>query len=166
MADRAYTISLDNATVVAAPQLVFMNPAAGGAAVPGYEILRAWVGQRANATSAQQGVRLGTKVTAFPTLVSATPAKTSLGLPTANLTGGTAGAAGTCGVNSSANGGGTEIGIYPDNFNVLNGWLWVPTPSETMLAMPGCTSGNFLQFTSTPGTLTGWSWGVVYREIG
>jgi hypothetical protein len=166
VADRTYTISVDAQTVVAAPQLVFMNPSAGGAAVPGYEILRAWASQRANATSAQQGIALGTKLTVFPTVVSATPAKTSLGLPTANLVGGTSGAAGTCGVNSSANGGGTEVKIYWDNFNVLNGWLWVPTPAETMLAMPGCTSGNFLQFTSTPGTLTSWSWGVAYREIG
>ncbi len=166
MADRSYTVSGDNLTVVAAPQLVFLNPSAGGAGVPGFEVLRAWVSQRANATSAQQGVALGTKLTAFPTLVSATPAKTSLGLPTANLVGNTTGAAGTAGVNSSANGGGTEIKVYPDNFNVLNGWLWVPTPAETMQFMPGGTSGFFHQFTSTPGTLTGWSFGVVYREVG
>jgi hypothetical protein len=166
MADRSYTVSGDNQTVVASPQLVFLNPSAGGAGVPGFEVLRAWVSQRANATSAQQGVCLGTKVTVFPTMVSATPAKTSLGLPTANLVGNTTGAAGTAGINSSANGGGAEIKVYPDNFNVLNGWLWVPTPAETMQFMPGGTSGFFSQFTSTPGTLTGWSFGVVYREIG
>ena len=166
MADRSYTVSGDNQTVVAAPQLVFLNVAAGGAGVPGYEVLRAWASQRANATSAQQGIRLGTKVTAFPTLVSATPAKTALGLPTASMVGGTAGAAGTVGINSSANGAGTEIGVVPDNFNVLNGWLWVGTPAETFVSMPGSTSGFFEQFTSTPGTLTGWSFGVCYREIG
>lgn len=163
---REYTVSGDNQTVVAAPQLVFLNPAAGGAGVPGFEVLRCWVSQRANATSAQQGVRLGTKVTAFPTLVSATPAKTKLGDPTASLVGNTTGAAGTAGINSSANGAGTEIGVMPDNFNVLNGWLFVPTPAETLIFMPGGTSGFFHQFTSTPGTLTGWSWGVVYREVG
>lgn len=163
---REYTVSGDNQTVVAAPQLVHLNPSAGGAGVPGFEVLRAWVSQRANATSAQQGVRYGTKVTAFPTLVSATPAKTKLGDPTANLTGGTTGAAGQSGINSSANGGGTEIGVAPDNFNVLNGYLWVPTPPETLIFMPGGTSSYFFQFTSTPGTLTGWSFGVVYREVG
>lgn len=166
MADRTYTVSGDNITVVAAPQLVFLNVSAGGVGVPGFEVLRAWVSQRANATSAQQGVCLGTKLTAFPTLVSATPSKTSLGLPTANLVGNTTGAAGSAGINSSANGGGAEIKVYPDNFNVLNGWLWVPTPAETMQFMPGGTSGFFHQFTSTPGTLTGWSFGVVYREVG
>jgi hypothetical protein len=110
---------------VAAPQLVFLNPSAGGAGIPGFEVLRCWASQRANATSAQQGMRLGTKITAFPTLVSATPAKLGgLGIRRRTLVGNTTGAAGTAGINSSANGGGTEIGVYPDNFNVLNGWLW------------------------------------------
>ena len=167
MADRTYTISVDNITVVAAPQLVFMNVAAGGASVPGYEILRAWCSQRANATSAQQGIKLHSKVTAFPTgLTTTAPAKTSTGLPTANLTGGASGAAGTCGTNSTGNGAGAESQIYNDNFNVLNGWLWVATPAETILSMPSNTSGHGLEFSSTPGTLTGWSFGVCYREIG
>ena len=163
---REYTVSGDNITVAVAPQLVHLNPAAGGAGIPGFEVLRAWCSQRANATSNQQGIRLGTKLTAFPTLVSATPAKTKLGDPTANLTGNTTGAAGTAGINSSANGAGAEIGVYPDNFNVLNGWLWVATPPETMQFMPGGTSSFFEQFTNTPTALTGWSFGVCYREIG
>src|SRR6185369_89062 len=117
---REYTVSGDNQTVVAAPQLVQLNPSAGGAGIPGFEVLRAWASQRANATSAQQGIKLGTKVTAFATVVGATPAKTKLGDPAANLVSGT-GAAGTAGINSSANGAGTEVGVYPDNFNVLNG---------------------------------------------
>src|SRR4051812_35377885 len=167
MADRTYSVTGDNQTVVAAPQLVFLNPSAGGAGIPGFEILRCWVSQRANATSNQQGVALGTKLTAFPTLVSATPAKVGgLGLPTANLVGNTTGAAGSAGINSSANGGGAEIKQVADNFNVLNGWLYIPTPAETMMFMPGGTSGFFHQFTSTPSTLTGWSWGVIYREVG
>jgi hypothetical protein len=162
---REYTVSGDNQTVVAAPQLVHLNPSAGGAGIPGFEVLRAWCSQRANATSAQQGIKLGTKVTAFATVVGATPAKTKLGDPTANLVSGT-GAAGTAGINSSANGAGTEIGVVPDNFNVLNGWLWVATPAETMMFMPSGTSAFIQAFTSTPGTLTGWTFGVCYREIG
>jgi hypothetical protein len=42
----------------------------------------------------------------------------------------------------------------------------VATPPETFMFMPGGTSSFFHQFTSTPGTLTGWSFGVCYREIG
>ena len=163
---REYSVSGDPITVVAAPQLVFLNPVAAGVAGVGFEVIRAWVSQRANATSAQQGVRLGSKVTAFPTLVSATPAKTKLGDPASALVGGTTGAAGTAGINSSANGAGAEVGIVPDNFNALNGWLWVATPSEGLQFMPGGTSGFFSQFTNTPATLTGWSFGVLYRELG
>ena len=163
---REYSITADNQTVVAAPQLVHMNPSAGGAGIPGFEVLRCWASQRANATSAQQGIRTVSKVTAFPTLVTVTPQKTKLGDPAANLAGGTTGAAGQCGINSSVNGAGTELQIIPDNFNVLNGYLWVATPPETDIFMPGGTSSFALQFTSTPGTLTGWTWGVMYREIG
>lgn len=163
---REYTVSGDNITVSGSPIIVHLNPSAGGAGIPGFEVLRAWASQRANATSAQQGVSLGTKVTAFPTLVSATPAKTKLGDPAANLTGGTTGAAGQAGINASANGAGTLTTVYPDNFNVLNGWLWVATPPETLMFMPGGTSSFAHSFTSTPGTLTGWSFGVCYREIG
>lgn len=162
---REYIVSGDNQTVVAAPHLVHLNPSAGGAGIPGFEVLRAWCSQRANATSAQQGVALGTKVTAFGTVVGATPAKTKLGDPTANLVSGTGGV-GTAGINSSANGAGTFTQVYPDNFNALNGWLWVATPPETFMFMPGGTSAFSHSFTSTPTTLTGWSFGVCYREIG
>jgi hypothetical protein len=163
---REYTVTGDGLTISAANIQVFLNPNAGGAGIPGFEVLRAWASQRANATSAQQGIGLGTKVTAFPTLTSATPAKTKLGDPTAALVGNTTGAAGTAGINASANGAGTEIVVYPDNFNVLNGWLWVATPPETFMFMPGGTSGFFQKFLSTPGTTTAWTVGVVYREIG
>jgi hypothetical protein len=158
-------VQADNQTVVGSPILTQINPSAGGAGVPGFEVLRAWASQRANATSAQQGVSLGTKASVFATVVSATPAKVWLGDPTANIAGGT-GAAGTAGINASANGAGTLTTTYADNFNVLNGWLWVATPSETMMFMPGGTSAFAHSFTSTPGTLTGWSWGVCYREVG
>lgn len=162
---REYVTSGDNQTVVASPIITQLNPAASGATASGFEVLRAWASQRANATSAQQGISLGTKVTAFATVVGATPALTKLGDPASKLASGT-GAAGTSGINASANGAGTLTTVYPDNFNVLNGWLWVATPPETMVFMPGGTSAFAQSFTSTPGTLTGWSWGVCFREIG
>lgn len=165
MGNRVYTVTGDNITVAGATTLVHINVAAGGAAVPGFEVLRAWVSQRANATSAQVGIGLGTKVTAFPTLTAATPAKTNQSDPTANITGGTAGAAGTAGINASAEGGGAFTVVVPDNFNALNGWLWTPTPLETFMFMPGNTSAFASKFSAAPSTLTGWSFGVTYREL-
>jgi len=162
---REYSLNAKSQTVVAAPQMTFLNPPAGGVAGAGAEVIRAWVSQNANATSAQLGFNMGTKVTAFPTMVGKTPAPLKIVDPASKFVSGT-GAAGTAGINSSANGAGAEIDIYPDNFNALNGYLWVATASETLVVMPGGTSGIFTQFVGTPGTLTGWSWGVIFRELG
>ena len=165
---REYTVTGDNQSLNAVgPPLtiVQLNPSAGGAGVPGFEVLRCWVSQRANATSAQQGMKFGTKVATFDTVVGVTPAKTKLGDPAANLVSGTGGA-GTAGINAGTIGGGTLTNIYTDNFNSLNGWLWVATPPETLVFMPGGTSAFSLAFSATPGTTTGWSWGVLYREVG
>lgn len=130
------------------------------------EFLRGWASQAANATSAQQRVQLSTQVTAFPTLTSATPAKTKLLDPVSAIIGGTAGAAGTCGVNASAEGAGAKTVVYPDAFKVLNGWLWVPTPKETLVMNASAASGIGLHFPAAPATLTSWNAGMCYSEMG
>lgn len=161
MARGTYTISASNQTVLGATTLVSIRPGT----TCSIEVLRAWVSQSANATSAQVRVALGTKVAAFGTFVGDTPAKTSLLDGISQIVSGTAEAAGTCGINASAEGGGTLTPIVEDNFNVLNGWLWVPTPADTItLNASAASSFNFL-FQSVPGTLTGWSWGVTFREV-
>lgn len=156
-----YTVTGKGQTVVAAPYAVFINPGTTAS----FQVLRCWMSQNANATSAQQGVMTTSKVTAFPTLVSATPAATSPIDQAAKITGGTTGAAGTCGINSSANGAGADTVLYPDNFNVLNGWLYVPTPADLTVFSAGLASGFGLEYVGTPGTLTGWTFGVEYAEL-
>jgi hypothetical protein len=159
---REYVVSGANITVVnAVVTLAFINPSS----TVGIEILRCWVSQSANATSVQQRVQLNTQVTAFPTLTSATPAKLKLSDPASGIVGGTAGAAGTAGINASAEGAGAKTVIWSDAFNVLNGWLWLPTPAETIILGAGAASGFGLHLPAAPATLTGWSFGVVYREI-
>jgi hypothetical protein len=161
---REYVISAGGITVAnQAVTLVFINPASPGASI---EILRCWVSQSANATSAQQRVQLVTQATAFPTLTSATPAKTKINDPASGIAGGTAGAAGTCGINASAEGGGTKTVILNDAFNALNGWLWVPTPRETIILNALTAQGFGLHLPVAPATLTNWSFGVVFQEIG
>jgi hypothetical protein len=151
-------------SVLGATTLIFINPA--GAPNPNLEFLRWWVGQYANATSAQQVIQLETQVTAFPTVVSFTPTKLKPSDPNASvITGGTAGAAGTCGINASAEGGGAKTAVWTDAFNVLNGWLHVPTPAETRVMPAGFASGLGLFFLAAPTTLTSWVWGTVYREV-
>ena len=122
-----YTVPAVNITLAnQAVTLIFINPGTTAS----LRVLRAWASQAANATSAQQRVQLNTKVTVFPTLTSQTPAKTTSIDQASAITGGTAGAAGTAGINASAEGAGAKTVIIPDSFNVLNGYLWVPTPSE------------------------------------
>lgn len=160
---RVYTIKGQNITVASqAVSLVCINPAAGTV----IEILRAWVSQAANATSAQQRILLGFKATAFPTLTAATPQKIRTGSPASGITGGTAGAAGTAGINASAEGAGTLTDVINDSFNVLNGWLWVPTPRETIMVRAADSLAFVMQFPAAPGTVTGWNFGVTFAEIG
>lgn len=163
--NRVYSIIGDNITVVGAPTLIFVNPKATGAG-SGLELLRIWVSQRANATSAQQGIQVHTQVSAFPTVVSATPRVLHSDDPISGIVGGTAGAAGTCGINASAEGAGAQSALLNDNFNVLNGWLYVPTPEERIrIGVAAASTGLGLRFTNTPATLTGWSFGMVYQEV-
>lgn len=161
---REFSISADNITVAGATTMIFLNPSA--APNPNIEFLRFWVGQAGVTTTAQQRVQLVTQVTAFPTLTSATPVKLKPADPNASvIAGGTAGAAGTAGINASAEGAGTKTAVWSDVFNVLNGWLHVPTPAETRIMPAGFASGLGMFFVAAPGTLTGWSFGEVYREV-
>lgn len=162
MARGSYILS--GAALTLANQAVtgaFLNPGT----TQSIQILRCWASQAANATSAQQRVQLNTQVTAFPTLTSATPAKTSLIDPVSVIIGGTAGAAGTAGVNASAEGAGAKTVVLPDAFNVLNGWLWVPTPQEVLVMNASAASGFGLHFPAAPATLTSWNFGISYLEL-
>lgn len=159
---RAYSVSAQNVTVTATANFaqVFVNPGT----TCSLEFLRAWASQNGSTTSAMNTACLSTKVTAFPTLTSATPAKLNFLDPVSQITGGTAGAAGTAGTNATAAGAGALTAVYSDNFNVLNGWLWVPTPLETITMNAGAASGFGLFFPTAAVSTGGWSYGMTYQE--
>src|SRR5882672_1301253 len=153
---REFTVSTGGSTVTGTSTVIFVNPAA--APNPNIEFMRFWLGQAANATSAQQRIQLATQVTSFPTLTTYTPVKLKPSDPNASiLTGNTSGAAGTVGINASAEGGGAKTAVWDDAFNVLNGWLHVPTPPETRVMPASFASGQGLFFPITPATTTGWA---------
>lgn len=160
MARGTYTIVGANLTLAGATTLASIRPGTTAS----IEILRFWAGQAANATSAQQRVVLGSKVTAFGTFTAVTPAKTTLIDAASVIAGGTAEAAGTSGVNCSSEGGGALTSIISDSFNVLNGWLWVPTPAETLMFGAASASAFNALFAAAPTTLSGWSFGASFRE--
>lgn len=141
--------------------LGFINPGTTAS----LEMVRCWASQHANATSAQQRVQINTQVTAFPTLTSQAPVTTAMLDGASVITGATNGAAGTSGINASAEGAGAKTVRYPDAFNVLNGFLWVPTPFETFIMSAGGSAGFGLHFAAAPTTLTGWNFGIEFREI-
>lgn len=157
-----FVVSDGGQTIAGATTLIFINPAA--APNINLEFLRFWVSQSANATSAQQRVELETQVSVFPTLTSATPAKLKRAGAASVITGGTAGAAGTAGTNASAEGAGAKTSVLEDAFNVLNGFLHVPTPNETVVMPAGSTSGLGLFLPVAPATLTNWAFGAIYAE--
>lgn len=162
---REFNVSTGGVTLANGSVTLVALRAAAGPSV-NLEVLRWWIGQSANATSAQQRVRLATKGTAFPTLVAATPVTLKMQDPNASvLVGSTTGAAGTAGINASAENAGAYVGISEDAFNVLNGWLMVPTPPETIISPAGHGSCLIMQVPVAPATLTSWSFGCQFREV-
>jgi hypothetical protein len=159
---REYTISAAGITVVGATTLVALRPPTNCA----IEILRMWINQSANPTSAQQRIEWGRQVAAFQTLTAATPNKHKEGDPISQIVGGTGLAVGTCGVNASAEGAGVKTPIGHDAFNVVSGHLWLPGPDETIILSPSGTSAFYLYFPVAPATLTDWSFGLTFKEIG
>src|SRR5882724_1042361 len=122
MASRTYVVSTGGITLVnAVCTLVWINP---GTSVS-LEILRMWASQSANATSNQQRVQTNTQVTSFPTVTSVTPRKTAINDQASTIVGATNGAAGTAGINATAEGAGSKSFLIEDAFNVLNGYLHV-----------------------------------------
>ena len=163
---REFSISVGAQTVSGSvpTTLILVNPTSA----PNFniEFLRFWVGQSANATSNQQRVQIVNKASVFPTLTSATPTKLKAADPNVSIiSGGTAGAQGTCGTTASAEGAGTATSRWDDAFNVLNGWLHVPTPPETQIYPAGFTGAIALYFPANPITNTGWAYGLVFREV-
>lgn len=152
------TITVANAAVTA----VHINPGASRV----IKFVRAWCSQYLSTTSAMQGIELGLKATAFPTLTSVTPQKMNTSDPASLITGGTAGAAGTSGINASAEGAGAITTIYPDAFNVLTPWQLLASQMEDLYVSGADSLALYLKFIAAPATLTGWNFGIEFQEVG
>jgi len=162
-----YSLTSAGITVVnAVVTLTFVN----APAAPNIDLCfrRFWVGQSATTPSTfNQRVQINTQVTAFPTLVSATPTKLAVADAASVITGNTTGAAGTSGINASAEGAGTKTVIWADAFNATNGWLLVLTPEEIIEQAAGASSGVGMHFPvatgASPNTLN-WAFGCIWSE--
>lgn len=131
------------------------------------ELVRAWVAQNSSVTSAQQRISISKQVAAFPTtLTGVTPQKTSETDGISQIVSGTSGAAGTCGVLCSTEGAGVKTPVVPDVFNIVYGWSWHADPGEIVL-QPGSANALLLDLKgAAPSSLTGWTFGFEFKEIG
>lgn len=162
--DHAYSISMDNATVIVSGELITLRAATAWASRASVlEILRFEVSQRGTSIGQQLGVRWGLKASAFGTFTSVTPAPLALGTVASAIVGSTSNAASSCGVNASANGAGAVTTVGPVGFNNLNGYVWVSTPEERIIVAMDLTF--LIQLQGTPTTLTGWNAFLNFREL-
>lgn len=167
---REFIVSAGGQTVVATTTLIGIS--ATTAPNINVEFLRAWVGQAANATSAQQRIQIVTQAGTLPNFTGATPGKLKHADPNASVitsnamnTAWGSGAASGAGITASSDNGGTKTASHDDAFNVLNGWLHVPTPPETRVLPSSFTSSFGLFFPVVPATPTNWAYGIIFREI-
>lgn len=131
------------------------------------EVVRVEVSQAGSTTSAMIRAALATQVSSYPTLTSSTPQPSKAGDPASKLTGGTAGAAGTAGINASAEGAGAKTVLVASAFNNLNGYLWVPTPRETIIETGQATAHGFgVNLPTAPSSLTLWNCILTFSELG
>lgn len=161
----SYSLTGARVTILNAAQtLAWVNPIA--ASNKDLIFRRFWIGQTNNMAPINLACQLNTQVTAFPTVVSATPAKLSNVDGASVIVGGT-GAAGTSGTLASAEGAGAKTIVWPDQFNTNNGWLLIPTDYEVIKIAAGSASGMGMYLATAPGAnpaTTLWTFGLIWQE--
>ena len=161
---RAYSILFSNLTLTAATTLAAVRPPTDR----GVQLIRVWLGQNGSSTSKNFALSIGTKASAFSTLTSFTPLKLCETDPASAITGGTAMAAGTAGINASAEGAGVYTDLAVEVMNNLNGWIWIPGPDDDISLKAGSALALCMKMLDAPtsGFQTGWYGGMIFKEIG
>ncbi len=163
-----YAIVGENQTLSTGSVLMAVRTAAADTTQGGrLGIKRIEISQSGTTTSAQIRGEIFTRDTAGTlTMTSVTPVPLNpIGGLASGITGSTApaGTAAKCGITSSADSGGAYTQRYPFNFNNLNGYLYIPTPDEIMEFTSATVFG--IRFLAAPGTLTGWTFVMIYDEV-
>jgi hypothetical protein len=162
---RGYVLSGENLTLGTGDLLAVLASAAAGNPGSILGIERVEITQNANTSTAQSRIALGSRnASGTLTVSAATPNPLVLGGPASGLTGGTNGlTAAACGVNSSADSGGTYVNTYPCNPNNQGGYVWQPTEKNEIIVPPSTIF--VVRFLAAPGTTTGWTVVVFFREL-
>lgn len=156
-----FRIQMTDTTIVADGTLVFIRPNTSRH----IRVVRFGMSQRSATTAAQLGWSLGTKATAFGTYTAATPKTLNAsGGGTTTITGGTAGAAGTAGVDASVEGGGTHTVLLSGMFSNLVGVDEFWGLGSDLILPADSAVGWALKLLGTPSALTGWDAFIDYTE--
>jgi hypothetical protein len=161
---REYTVKESDVTIAGSNTLIIINPPTGRS----LKLIRAGASQRGSTTAEQVGISIGYKASVFGTYTSRTPALVHPSDPASKVTGGTAGAAGTSGVNASAEGAGTFTEVIPDNFINTIGWVFTPSEvlKEPLIWSSADSLALVIKLRNTPASLTLWSMFATFAEIG
>ncbi|HEX4381236.1 MAG TPA: hypothetical protein VH022_14435 [Candidatus Acidoferrum sp.] len=155
-----YTVLHKNIAVSTAITIIQLKAGANNA----IEIIRASLTQRGSTTSAQEDIALIRK-SAAATVTAAidSPGSNTSTLvrrdPNQSAPSATLSTSGT-GITASAEGTDTET-VLREAFNVLNGWLYLPTPEERIYVPPAGIIG--LKFLTAPASQN-WDAEVVFME--
>jgi len=159
-----YVVVMENQTIVSDETLVILRAATSWSSRASLlRVLRVTVSQQGTSSAQQLGVILAQKASAFGTYTSTTPSPKYIGTVASGIGGSTSGAAAAAGTDASAEGAGTVTTIKAEGFNNLNGYLWVPTPSDTILIGPDLAF--IVKLRGTPSTTTGWNAEVEFEEM-
>tara|TARA_R110000822_G_scaffold137399_7_gene274899 strand:- start:1455 stop:1943 length:489 start_codon:yes stop_codon:yes gene_type:complete len=162
MSHRTFSIVSPTATVAGSQSLIVIRPPVDGVNL---EVIEARISQNGTTTAEQVRCAIGLKSSAYQTVTAGTPVAMRQGGTASVITGGTAVAAGTSGVNASAEGGGTFVPLVEDGFSNVNGWVWLPMPDSRIVIPSGSADALTLKLASTPTGLTGWSAVLIFREL-
>jgi hypothetical protein len=151
-----YYLKNNGVTIATAITVLQLLAGSGGPV----EVLRASLSQSTSTTSAQVAAGLIRK-SAAATVTAAVAGTTLLkGNPVAPASNATLSTSGT-GITATVEGTNGEL-TTQRGFNVLNGYEWLPTPEERVLAPQAGILG--LTFFGTPPSAT-WYGEIVYREL-
>src|SRR5258708_28671123 len=142
---REYVITTGGASISGTTTLTFIRT--GAAPTTNNEFLRHWINQSQTAASWQTRVQLAVNAGTV-TATSLTQVRQKEADVVSNITGTTTPAAGNCAINATVET--TRTVVWEDAFNVLNGWLHIPTPPETRIQPAGAVSGLPLYLPLSP----------------
>lgn len=164
---KTFVLSGENLTLGTGNVLAAIRTAADMATAAGLlKLKRVRIWQSGTATSQQIRAEIFTRNTSGTlTMTSATPRNKTLGGPASAISGSTApaGTASRCGINSSADSGGTYTQEHPLNFNNLNGEEYIPTAEDPIFIGPGIVFG--IRLLASPTTTTGWGFTLEFEEV-